>query len=99
MKTVTAKNRERTIKLAIKFATNEIASNKSGEIIPKHAWDSGWVMMIANPSHGLKSTLPRNMYFNSMAELPAKIEEVLVAHGVTLHHDRKGQKLFAAGME
>ena len=85
-KKVIARNGERTIKLSIKFRTDEIESNRVGEITPKHAWDSGIVNVVANKSHGIQANLPEKMCFNSMAELPAVIERTLELMGVTLHH-------------
>ena len=85
-KKVVARQGERTIKLSIKFRTDEIGSNGSGEITPKHAWDCGIVNVVSNKSHGIKAELEEKMCFNSMAELPAVIERTLELMGVTLHH-------------
>jgi hypothetical protein len=94
---VVAEDGDRTIKLSIKFRTDEMDPNQElGEIFPKHAWDAGIVNVVANPSHGIKAELPEQMCFNSLAELPAVIERTLTAMGVTLHHDRKSRKLFAS---
>ena len=84
-----AGSKEKMIELRIGFWTNEI-SDVSGQIIPKHAWDSGVVRMGRNRSHGIA---PRNPTpFNSLMHLTQVIEKVLTAHGVTLHLDRRSRR-------
>lgn len=77
---------ERMIEVRVRFWTNDLAEAK-GRVRPKHAWGSGLVRIAPNKSHGIKrgKALP----FNSLAEIPAKIEQELIAHGVTIHKSRK----------
>jgi hypothetical protein len=87
-----AKTNEKMIELRIRLWTNAIAKTK-GEIIPKHAWDSGMIYMQRNSSHGIepKKTRP----FHSLMGLTASIEKVLIEHGVQLHPSRTTRKYFA----
>lgn len=80
---------ERLIKISVNFWTNDIAEEK-GYIIPKNAWSYGKVGLRANPSHDIKSSDP--IAFESLMELPAKIEELLIREGITLHAGRRMKK-------
>lgn len=77
-----AQHGERMIELKIRFWTDELAS-EPGKIRPKHAWASGVVRMDANRSHSISPKEP--VPFNSLLELGAKIEKVLLDHGIVLH--------------
>jgi len=77
-----AKYGERMIEVKVRFWTDEIAEGK-GQIKPRHAWTAGVVRMERNESHGIISEYPRP--FNSLMEIPAVIEKVLIEHGITLH--------------
>ncbi len=81
---------EKTIEVRVRFWTNDLAGEK-GKIIPKHGWTSGQVFLPSNPSHGITSSEP--VMFNSFAELPSKIEELLIASGITLHPDKERRYL------
>ena len=70
------------IEVKIRFWTDEIASER-GKIRPKHAWASGVVRMESNRSHDISPKDP--IPFNSLLELGAKIEQVLLDHGIVLH--------------
>jgi hypothetical protein len=81
---------EKTIEVRIRFWTNELAEKKDA-IIPKHGWTSGQVFLPSNRSHGITSS--EAVMFNSFAELPSKIEELLIANGITLHPDKERRYL------
>jgi hypothetical protein len=86
-----AQQGERMIEIRIRFWTNELADEK-GKIRPKHAWSSGMVIMDRNKSHGIVPKDP--MPFNSLMDLLAVIERVLIAHGIILHAHRRMKKYF-----
>jgi hypothetical protein len=73
---------KKMIEVKIRFWTNDLSGEK-GKIRPKHAWGSGVVRIEGNDAHGITPTTP--VPFNSMADIPAKIEAVLIDHGVTIH--------------
>jgi hypothetical protein len=70
------------IEVKVRFWTNDLGGEK-GKILPKHAWGSGVVKIEPNDAHGITSSDP--VPFNSMAEIPAKVEKVLIDRGVTIH--------------
>ena len=76
---------ERMIIIHVQFWTDDIVEDK-GHIIPKHAWSYGKVYLRANLSHDIKASDP--IAFESLMELPAKIEELLIREGITLHVGR-----------
>lgn len=80
---------DRTIKLTVTFRTNAIAEEK-GHIVPKNAWTDGNVGFVANPSHDIKAS--ESIRFDSLAELSAKIEELIIREGITLHTSHKMEK-------
>src|SRR5688572_5474508 len=80
---------ERMIEIKIRFWTDSIAEGK-GVIRPKHAWSRGVVRMQRKETHGIKSN--KAIPFNSLMELPAVIEKVLIDHGITLHPSPKMRK-------
>ena len=84
-----AKYGERMIEVKVRFWTDEIAEGE-GQIKPKHAWTAGVVRMHPNESHGIVPEYPRP--FNSLMEIPAVIEKVLIEHGITLHRVTKMAK-------
>jgi len=86
-----AKQGERMIEVRLRFWTNDIVPK--GRIVPKHAWASGVVRIASNKSHGIAPSNPRP--FNSLLDVGAVIEKVLIDHGVVLHPDRKMQKYFS----
>lgn len=81
-----AKHGEKMISLDVKFWTDGIAED-SDKIVAKHEWIHGIVRLNSNTSHGIKSGKP--IPFNSLCELPAKIEDLLIEEEVTLHLNRK----------
>jgi hypothetical protein len=54
-----------------------------GKIRPKHAWAAGVIRMARNESHGIEAAAP--LPFNSLMELPGKLEKLLIDHGVKVH--------------
>jgi hypothetical protein len=80
---------QKMIEVRIRFWTNEIA-DQAGQIVRKNAWDGGVVHVQGNKSHGIEPMNP--IPFNGMAELPAKIEKVLLAHGIVLHLSRRASR-------
>ena len=80
---------ERTIRLTLHFWTNGIAEEE-GFIVPKQGWSFGTVGLRPNQSHGIEPSEP--IPFNSLMELPAKIEELLIREGISLHTARKMAK-------
>lgn len=77
------------IEVKIRFWTDGLAS-ESGKILPKHAWASGVVRMDSNRSHGISPKNP--VPFNSLLDVGAKIEQVLLDHGVVLHRSTRMKK-------
>lgn len=76
------------IEIKVRFWTNNLAVD--GKIVPKEGWSRGVVRVTPNISHGIEPgpAVP----FNSLMELPAKIEEVLIQNGITLHLVGKNAK-------
>ena len=92
----TASTGEKMIEVKIRFWTDKIADAKD-EIVPRHAWASGVVRMEANESHGISPANP--VPFNSLLDLPAVIEEVLIAHDVKLIVNRRMRKYMLGSKE
>ena len=81
-KEVEPRQGEKMIVLQVRFFTDDIAEGK-GKIVPKHAWTNGTVNLRRNDSHGFSSS--RSITFNSLMEIPGKIEEVILKEGIVLH--------------
>ena len=79
---------ERAIQLTVNFWTDGIVEGE-GNIRPKHAWSFGIIDLRAKKAHGIKSS---NLHFDSLAEIPSKIEELLIREGITLHPGAKMAK-------
>lgn len=79
---------EKMIEVKVRFWTDSIAPN--GDVMPKRAWAKGNVRMQRNETHGLRGK--PDVKFNSLLELPAAIERLLIAHGVVLHPSTKMRK-------
>jgi hypothetical protein len=77
-----AENGQKMIEVRVRCWTDDIAPEK-GKIVPKHAWGGGVVRMAPNKAHGIRSDDP--VPFNSLMELCAVIEKVLIRNGITLH--------------
>jgi hypothetical protein len=76
------------IEIKVRFWTDEIAAE--GKVVPKHAWTSGVVRIERNKSHGIEPGNPKP--FNSLLDVGAVVEKVLIEHGITLHPSKKMQK-------
>ena len=84
-----ARHGEKMIEVKIRFWTDEISS-EPGKIVPKQAWAGGVVRIAPNKSHGI---VPKNpIPFNSLLDVGAKIEQVLIDHGVVLRRSRRMKK-------
>jgi hypothetical protein len=81
-----AEHGSKMIEIKVRFWTNDLADGKT-RIRPKHAWGSGIVRIARNTPHGIQPLSP--VTFNSMAELPVKIEKVLIDHGITVHRSSR----------
>ncbi|MBR1142719.1 hypothetical protein [Bradyrhizobium sp. AUGA SZCCT0431] len=84
-----AEHGQKMIEIKLRFWTNDIA-NEKGKIIPKHAWSKGVVKIEANKAHGIKPKNPAP--FRSLLQVGAVIEDVLIAHGIVLHADKRTRK-------
>lgn len=80
---------EKMIEVKVRFWTDDIAPS-SGEVIQKHASIGGVVRMERNPTHGISPKKPR--VFNSLMDLPAVMERVLVDHGIVLQTSDRMRK-------
>lgn len=69
------------IEVRVRLITDAIA--ETGAIIPKHCWSSGAIRVVPNAAHGIKSADP--LMFNSIPEMIAKFEALLIEHGITMH--------------
>jgi hypothetical protein len=71
------------LQVEIRFFTNNLPGN-NGAILPRQAWAKGVVMIQPNELLGIK---PRNrpIPFNSLIEIPSKIEKILARNEITLH--------------
>jgi hypothetical protein len=81
------------IEVRVRFWTDSIVPGK-GKIRAKHALTSGVVDMARSDVHGITPSNPRP--FNSLGDLGAKIETVLIEAGVKLHPDGRTRKLLAS---
>lgn len=84
---------ERMIEVRVRFWTNNIAPEK-GKVLRKHAWGGGMVRLEGNKTHGIASDDP--IPFNSLMELTAVIEKVLIKKGVTIHLSDKMKRYMEA---
>jgi len=81
------------IEVRLRFFTDHISPSK-GKIIPKHAWTSGVVRLQGNEPHGIVSDNPKP--FNSLLDVGAVIEAVLIEAGIKLHPSRHMRKYMAS---
>lgn len=84
-----ARHGEKMIEVKIRFWTDGLAVEQ-GNILPKHAWAAGVVRMESNRSHGISPENP--VPFNSLLDVGAKIEQVLLDHGIILHRSFRMKK-------
>lgn len=88
-----AKWGERMIEIKLRFWTNGIDPDP-GKIVPKHAWASGVVRIERNGPHGIDPSKAKARPFNSLLDVGAVIEKVLIDHHITLHLGSKMRKYF-----
>ena len=88
----TAEHGEKMIEVKLRFWTNDISPER-GKILKKHAWSSGVVRMDRNAAHGITPKQPRP--FQSLLNVGAVIEKVLIDHGVILHPSRQMKRYFS----
>jgi hypothetical protein len=67
--------------------------HEEGKVIPKHAWTSGVVRIERNTSHDIVPGSP--MPFQSLLDIGAVVEKVLIEHSILLHPSRKMRKYIA----
>jgi hypothetical protein len=79
---VVADHGEKMIEVRVRFFTDKIA-NEDGKVVPGHCHSVGIARLTPNEPHGLKGS--ERLPFNSMAELPLVIEQVLIDNGITVH--------------
>jgi hypothetical protein len=77
-----AQHGQKMIEVRVRFWSNSIAPEK-GKIVPKHMWGGGVVRMAPNKAHGITAAGP--VPFNSLMDLGAVIEQVLIDNGITVH--------------
>lgn len=90
---VEAEHGEKMIEVRLRFWTNDIA-DEPGKVIPKHAWTSGMVHVTPNETHGIGPDDPKP--FQSLLDIGAVIEKMMIEHGIVLHHSRQMEKYIAA---
>jgi hypothetical protein len=73
---------KRMIEVKVRFWTDNLADGK-GKIRPKHAWGAGVVRIERNDAHSIVPVNP--IPFNSLLDIPAKIERLLIEQGVQIH--------------
>jgi hypothetical protein len=83
---------ERMIEVKVRFWTDKLADGK-GKIRPKHAWGAGVVKIERNDAHGIVPLDP--LPFNSLSEIPAKIEKLLIDQHIQIHPSTRMAKYFA----
>lgn len=84
-----AEHGERMIEVRVRFWTSHLADGE-GVIFPKYARANGVVRMQPNKAHKIVPKSPKP--FNSLMELPAAIEKVLIEHGIMLYESPKMRK-------
>lgn len=77
-----AEHGQKMIEVRVRFWSNGIAPEK-GKIVPKHMWGGGVVRMAPNKAHGITAAGP--VPFNSLMDLGAVVEQVLIDNGITVH--------------
>lgn len=82
----------KTIKLAIYFWTNVSGNEKQEglELPKKTCWDSGFVSVVSNNIHGIKSGIYSN--FNNFKEIPKAIEDALKRSEIIIIQGAKGKE-------
>lgn len=84
-----AQHGDKMIEVRLRFWTNKLA-DEPGKVIPKHAWESGVVMIERNESHGISPGSP--LPFHSLLDVGAVIERTLIEHKIKLHSTTRSKK-------
>ena len=85
-----AEHGRKMIEIRVRLWTDKIALGGKEMVLPKHAWDAGVVLLQTNEAHGISGKDP--LPFNGFADLPSKIERVLLNNGVKIHLSRKQRR-------
>jgi hypothetical protein len=78
---VEAPHGERMVQVSIRFLTDNIA--EQGKVVPGHVWARGFLTVQRNDTHGFRTS--KGVAFNSLMELPGKLERLLIREGITVH--------------
>lgn len=84
-----AKHGQKMIEVKVRFWTNNIAES-DGKIVPRHAWTGGVVRIEKNTAHAIDPGQP--IPFNSLLDVGAAIEKVLLEHQIVLHASTRMKK-------
>lgn len=93
-------NGNRCIQIKIYFF-----SNIPGGLQKKHCWDAGFVSLVKNPLHDIKSqpygrknqNKPVQVKFGSIAQISSAVEKAIKQAGITVHHGEITKKIFTKG--
>ncbi|MCK4445140.1 MAG: hypothetical protein KAW09_11390 [Thermoplasmata archaeon] len=83
---------KRMIELRIRFWTNDIDGNPKGTITQKVCWDSGYVYVVKNNSHGIESK--GQSRFRGLCELLGSVEKVLRKQNIKLQMGARTQEVY-----
>jgi hypothetical protein len=78
------------VEVKIRFLTDDVTDG-DGMIIPKHVNARGFLTIEPNEAHGITRT-GDSIAFNSLLELPARLEKLLIAEGIVVHPTSKMRK-------
>lgn len=88
-KEIKAPHGEKMIEIQVRFWTDGV-SRKKGYVVPKNCLAMGVVKLQTNESHGIRQKNP--VPFNSLLDLTATIEKVLIQNEIILHKSNKMHK-------
>jgi hypothetical protein len=89
-----AKHGDKMIEIRVRLWTDSMPDAGKGMLLPKHAWDAGVVLLQTNRSHGISAKNP--LPFNGFADLPSKIEKVLLDQGIKIHLSKRQRRYIVA---
>jgi hypothetical protein len=76
------KAENKMIQIKVYLWTDQLAPKK-GAILPKHAWEGGWVFLPANKLHGIRAN--RKKAFHRFSELLDTVGDILRQNGINIH--------------
>jgi len=79
----------KTIRVNVRFTTNGLPKRKA------NYWSTGFIDVTADPARGIDSRSGTHP-FNSLAEIPAALEKLLIKSGIKVHPSKKLKKYIAA---